>query len=353
MQDFLSQPFYGNTIGQWAIALGIALGALLAGKTVYWITSGVVRRIAKRSATELDDLLIDTIDEPIVVIVTVLGFWVAVQTLTLSQAIQDFLGNAIQAAMVLAVTWTLARLWEAFVKGVLLPLAAKSESDLDDQLLPIVRRGGRAGIWILGVVVALNNAGYDVAALIAGIGIGGIALAMAAKDTVANVFGGFTIFTDRPFSVGDRIVISGIDGVVSEIGIRSTRIRTLAGREVTIPNSRFADSPVENVSREPSRKIVLNLGLTYDTPPDGMSRAMEILRTIADEHAEDMVGSPKIAFNAFGDFALGILFIYYIRSGADILGVQTSVNMAILERFNSEGLEFAFPTQTIHTVPGG
>ena len=283
MQDFFTSTFYGNTMGRWAIALGIALGALLLGKAIYWITSGVVRRATKNTETEFDDLLVDTIKEPIVVIVTVLGFWVALQTLTVPEATQDFLWNAIQAAMVLAVTWTLARLWEAFARGVLAPLAAKSESDLDDQLLPIVRRGGKASIWILGVIVALNNAGYDVAALLAGVGIGGIALAMAAKDLLANVFGGFTIFTDRPFSLNDRIVISGIDGVVTEIGIRSTRIRTLAGREVTIPNSRFADSPVENISREPSRKIVLNLGLTYDTPPDGVSRAMEILREITGE----------------------------------------------------------------------
>ncbi len=121
---------------------------------------------------------------------------------------------------------------------------------------------------------------------------------------------------------------------------------------MTIPNSRFADSPVENVSREPSRKVVVNLGLTYDTPPDGMSRAMKILRKITDEHTEDMAKGSTIGFNAFGDFALGILLIYYIKPGADILGVQTSVNMAILERFNAEGLEFAFPTQTVYTIPG-
>ena len=351
MQDFLATTFYGNTMGQWAIALAIAVAALLVGKTVYWITSGVIRRATKNTDTEFDDLLVDTIDEPIVVIVTVLGFWVAVQTLTLPQSVQDFLWNAIQAAMVLAITWTIARLWDAFAQGVLAPMAAKSDSDLDDQLLPIVRRGGKSALWILGVILALNNAGYDVAALLAGVGIGGIALAMAAKDLSANVFGGVTIFTDRPFALNDRIIISGIDGMVSEIGIRSTRMRTLAGTEVTIPNSRFADSPVENVSREPSRKVVLNLGLTYDTSPNGMSRAMEILGEIIDECAEDMAEGTTIAFNAFGDFTLGILLIYYIRPGSDIMGVQTSVNMAILERFNAEGLEFAFPT--IHSVPGG
>jgi MscS family membrane protein len=195
--------------------------------------------------------------------------------------------------------------------------------------------------------MALNNAGYDVAALIAGLGIGGLALAMAAQDTVKNVFGGFTIFTDRPFTVNERVAVAGFDGNVEEIGIRSTRIRTLAGRQVTIPNSSMADSPVENISSEPSRKVVMTLGLTYDTTPEAMRRAMEILGEIEAAHTEDTDGDPVIAFSGYGDFAMNVLFIYYIRKGADIMGTQTSVNLAILERFNAEGLAFAFPTQTI------
>ncbi len=353
MQAFLTQSFYGNTIAQWAIAIAIAVAAIMVGKAVYWIARRIVGRAARSTTTEADDFLVDTIDEPIVVIVTVLGFWIAVQTLTLPETVDSFLWNAIQATLILAVTWTLTRLWEAVVRGVLAPLAAQSDNDLDDQLLPIARKGGKTGIWILGVIVALNNAGYDVAALIAGLGIGGIALAMAAKDTVSNVFGGFMIFTDQPFTLKDRIVVSGYDGVVEEIGIRSTRLRTLAGREVTIPNSRFADSPVENVSREPSRKVVVELGLTYDTTPARMQRALEILREIADAHADHLEEGTAVGFSSFGDFALGVKLIYYITPGEPLMDTQTSVNMAILERFNAEGLEMAFPTQTIHTVKTG
>lgn len=353
MQDFLTQTFYGNTMSDWAIALGIAVGAFLVGKTVYWLFSKVVHGVTKTTKTNLDDFLVDTVDEPVVVIVTVLGLWVGIQTLTLPAAMVDFSWNAIQAAIVLAVTWMLARMWDAVVRGFLAPLAAKSDSDLDDQLLPIAKKGGKAAIWIFGVIVALNNAGYDVAALIAGLGIGGLALAMAAKDTVSNVFGGFTIFTDQPFLINDRIVVSGIDGTVEEIGIRSTRIRTLAGRQVTIPNSRFADSPVENISREPSRKVVLDLGLTYDTPPEKMQRAMDILKEIAEAQGEALLQEKTLAgFNAFNNSAMNVVFIYYITPGADILGTQTAVNMQILQRFNAEGLEFAFPTQTIYTLSG-
>jgi len=191
-----------------------------------------------------------------------------------------------------------------------------------------------------------------VGALIAGLGIGGLALAMAAKDTVSNVSGGVTVFTDQPFRINDRIKVAGYDGTVLEIGVRSTKLQTLEGRMVTIPNAKFADAPVENVSREPSRKVVLNLGLTYDTQPEKMQQAMDLLKTICDENGntEEIV---TISFNGFGDFAMNIMFIYYISKGADIANTQTEINMNILRRFNNNGLEFAFPTQTLYTIKAG
>jgi len=169
---------------------------------------------------------------------------------------------------------------DALFEEYLVPLAEKTETTLDDQLLHVVRKLLRFVIWALGVIIGLNNAGYNVGALLAGLGIGGLALAMAAKDTVSNIFGGFTIFTDKPFQIGDRIRIDGFDGTVEEIGMRSTRLRTLAGTLVTIPNSRFSDSSVECVSAEPSRKVVATLGLTYDMSPGQMQQAMDTLGEI-------------------------------------------------------------------------
>jgi MscS family membrane protein len=201
----------------------------------------------------------------------------------------------------------------------------------------------------MAIIIGLNNAGYDVAALIAGLGIGGLALAMAAKDTVSNVFGGFTIFTDQPFKINDRIKIAGFDGTVVEIGVRSTRLKNLEGRIVTIPNAKFADAPVENVSLEPSRKVKLDLGLTYAMTAEQMQSGMDLLQVInaQNEHTEE---NPVISFNGFGDFAMNIMFIYYIKKGEDIAATQSEINMEILKQFNQAGLEFAFPTQTIYNV---
>ncbi len=346
MQEFLGQTYYGNTVMDWGLALLIALGAIIVGKILYWIFGGVFRKLTAKTETKFDDIILDMIEEPIVVVVTVAGIWYGLKRLVLPESFDTFIGNVTQVLIVLSVAWLIARLFDSLFKQYLAPLAEKTESDLDDQLLPILCKGTKMVIWSLGIIVALNNAGYDVGAVLAGLGIGGLALAMAAKDTVSNIFGGFTIFTDRPFTLNDRVKISGFDGTIKEIGIRSTRLQTLAGTMVTIPNATFADSPVENVTLEPSRKVASNLGLTYDTTPEDMEKAIELLRTIGAEH-EALDEKVVVSFNAFGDFAMNILFIYYILPGNDILQTQTDINLRVLKDFTAAGLDFAFPTQTI------
>ena len=349
MSTWLDRIYYGNTLTEWMISLAIIAGAFIVSKTVYWVFGGVIKALTKRTKTKLDDLIIDMIEEPIVLIITVFGIRYGMSRLTFPEAAAQWIAGGTQFLVVLAIAWLAARLLDAIYQEYLAPLADQSENTLDDQLLPILRRATRFVVWSLGIVVALNNAGYDVGALIAGLGIGGLALAMAAKDSVSNIFGGFTIFTDKPFTLGDRINVDGYDGTVAEIGLRSTRVRLLDGRLVTIPNSRFSEAAVENVSAEPSRKVVTTLGLTYDMKPEQMQQAMDILKSITDAH-DSVADGAKTGFAGFGDFSMNILLIYYISSGEDILGTQTDINLEILRHFNDNGLDMAFPTQTIHSI---
>jgi MscS family membrane protein len=349
MTELLQQTYYGNTLEAWLTSLGVILLSILLAKIVYWIFSKVVRVFTRKSKTKFDDILVDMIEEPIVFLIIVTGIWFGLAMLALPEGVVEVIGNAYHIIFALLVGWMLSRLFDAIYVEYLQPWVAETENDLDDQLMPILSKGVKTIIWAMAIIIGLNNAGYDVAALLAGLGIGGLALAMAAKDTVSNIFGGFTIFTDKPFSMGDRIVAAGYDGTVEEIGIRSTKLRTLDGRSVAIPNAKFADAPVENISREPSRKVVLNLGLTYDTSPQQMQQAMDLLKEIGDGHpgTEEKI---LVGFNGFGDFAMNIVFIYYIRKDADILNTQTEINMAVLTQFNDKGLEFAFPTQTLYNI---
>ena len=348
----LLSTFWNNTykptdIEGWGIAILIILAGVLAGKLFFFLSRTVFKVFASKTKSKLDDLLIDKLEEPLVFGIVITSLWISLDHFDFNKESNEFIANIFQLLIAINVTWFVARFVDALITEYIVPIVERTEGRMDDQILPIIKKGIKGIIWTFGIIVGLNNAGYDVGALIAGIGIGGLALALAAKDTVANIFGGIMIFLDKPFKLGERIQVSGIDGIVEEVGIRSTRVRTLTGRLVTIPNKTFSDSNIENVTKEPSRKIVLNLGLTYDTPPEKMELAMQILSDLCKENQDKIEEKKSIGFNAFGDFNLGILFIYYIKPEADILDTQTLFNLEILKRYNAEGLEFAFPTQTV------
>jgi len=346
--DLFEKEFYHNTIGDWAISLTLIFGAVIIARIFYWFLNKIASSFTQKTKSKVDDLILNASKEPAVFIVAIFAGWYGFERLSFTPDLDAFIGNVFYFLITVGVTWLLVRLIDAFTDQYLVPLTLSTESDFDDQLLPIVHKGIRVVVWVLGVIVALNNAGYNVGAIIAGMGIGGLAFALAAKDTLSNIFGGVTIFTDKPFRINDRIKINGFDGTVTEIGMRSTRLKTLEGRIVTIPNSTFTGGLVENVTLEPTRKVGMKLGLIYDTTPEQMEKAMSVL----DEIHKSINGLDSvryISFTDFGDFSLGITFIYYIQKGEDIFNVKSEMNLKILKEFNANGLEMAFPTQTIYT----
>ena len=350
MKEFFEKAFYGNTIGEWALAIIVFIASLLLSKLVYYLISKVIKQFTKRTKSRLDDIVIDKLEEPVVFAIIITGIWYGLSFLSLPEGLETVKGHAFYFVITFNIAWLIVRLLNAFIDEYLVPLVEKTETDLDDQLLPIARKSISISIWVLAIVVGLNNAGYDVTALIAGLGIGSIAFALAAKDSISHVFGGFVLFTDKPFAINDRIIAKGYDGIVKEVGVRSTRIQTLDGRIVTLPNGSIANDSIINVSMETARKITLDLGLTYDTSYENMQKAMDILQEISKKNQSVDENRTVTAFTTFGDFSLNMRYIYYIKKGSDIFGTMTEMNMEILKQFNNNKLEFAFPTQTLHTV---
>ena len=346
MGNFSWQEPFGIALLDWGITAGLIIVSIIGAKVIFWLLSKVVSKLAKKTKSQLDDLLIDLLEKPIAYILGSVGIWKSIDWLQLGETGQGRIDKILFIVLLGFIAWAITRTIEALIESYLVPIIEKTESELDDQLIPILRKVLKSTVWILAIIIGLNNAGYDVGAIVAGLGIGGLALALAAQDSVKNLFGGFTIFVDKPFKVKDRIKISGFDGAVEEIGIRSTRIRTLDGRMVTIPNSKFSESAIENISSEPSRKVVLNLGLTYDTDSNGIKKGMELLKQIVSSK-NGVDNNVVVGFNAFNDSALNIICVYFISPGADILGVQTEINLEILENFSNAKLDFAFPTQTL------
>ena len=345
METLEKIEFLGNPLTEWGIALFYILGSVIVARILYRIFSNRVKKWTEGTETEVDDLLVDAVEEPICLAIVIVGFWLGYSHLNF-EATDEYVAKVFDIAVVLNVTWLASRVLNSLIGYMLNHLSDKNQHSMVNDLAPILKKTIGFEVWTLGIIMALGNAGYDVGALLAGVGIGGIAMAMAAKDFVANIFGGITVFIDRPFRVGDRVKVSGIDGTVIEIGIRSTRIKTLQGRTVTIPNNQFTNTVVENVTAEPSRKMSIQLGLTYDATEKDIQLALDILKKIVDDH-EQTEEDVTVWFSGFGDFSLNVNCTYYINKQGHWANTPTDINLSILKEFNANKLDFAFPTQTV------
>lgn len=231
----------------------------------------------------------------------------------------------------------------------------RDEGRLNDMVVPMVRTSLRITVILLSVLqVAQLLTDKPLTSILAGLGVGGLAVALAAQDTVKNFFGSLVIFADKPFLLGERVVVDGFDGAVESVGFRSTRLRTLDGHLVTIPNGELANKNIQNIGRRPFIRRILTIGLTYDTPPPQVTRAVEILHELLQGHeGQHPDFPPRIFFQDFAAYALNIQVIYWYHP-ADYWkysAFSARLNQSILERFQAEGLAFAFPTQTVHLAP--
>ncbi|HYW80275.1 MAG TPA: mechanosensitive ion channel family protein [Thermoguttaceae bacterium] len=265
----------------------------------------------------------------------------------------------------LLLLYSLAVFWYAFnlvsvVEVVMTRITAKTASTLDEQLVPLIRKALRVFIVVLGAMFIVDNVfKQDIGAWLAGLGIAGLAVSLAAQDSLKNLFGSLTILLDQPFQLGERILFGGHDGIVEEIGFRSTKVRTLTGNVVTIPNSMIVNDPVENVARRPSIRRIMNVTITYDTPREKIEQAVQILRDILEEDDlrepihQVINGSespPRVYFNDFNAESLNIFVIYWYAPPAwwDYMDHAQRLNLRIFEEFEKAGIEFAFPTQTVY-----
>lgn len=350
MFDWLSREFVGNELWRWVVYGGIVLVAIVASRTVGFFFTNIVPRFTKKTKVQIDDLVLNIIRRPVSILLLFTGLYYGLYALKAwdgTAADIAAIKGAYYFTLTLLLVYMIANLYGELLQHYLKPLVEATETKLDDQLLPLGIKGGRFIIWAIGLVVALSNLGVDVASLIAGLGIGGLALAMAAKDTVANVFGGASIFADRPFEIGDTITVKGTTGTVEEIGVRTTRMRTFEDTMFILPNAAVADSPIENLSERRKRKKVLSIGLTYDTSYERLQEAKTILADIL-ENTEGLEPEPTIRFDEFGDSALIIKVIYWVSDPSDFFTTMAAVNEEILKRFNEAKLDMAFPSQTIY-----
>ncbi|MFY0697006.1 MAG: mechanosensitive ion channel family protein [Balneola sp.] len=345
----LKQDWFGIQIWQYIAVFCWLLLGLIFRKVFEFILDNYIHKLAKKTTFTWDDDLIDGIDKPSGFIF-MMFFWLATFTnLQLSVTVNHYLSLILEIAVSVGFIWLFYNLSDVFSKylGV---LTSKTETKLDDQLVPLIRKTLRFFVLVMGIILILQNNGYNVASLIAGLGIGGLAVALAARDTLANFFGSVTIFVDKPFRIGDWIKVAGVEGTVEEVGFRSTRIRTFYNSLVSVPNSNISNNEVDNLGLREYRRLLTTLNLTYSTSPEQMEAFVEGIKAIVKSNSHFRQDFYEVHFNAFGAHSLDVMVYVFFKVPDWSTELQQKHNffLEVLKLAKEVGVEFAFPTQTLH-----
>jgi MscS family membrane protein len=348
----LDQTLFDITYRQFGLAFIAILVALVGKRLFAFLLTKLIEPLTRRTESDLDDLLLECMRKPLELVVVIIGLFVAVQILKLPTEptnVRDGAYALLRALMTIAGGWALFNMVGVF-GHYLEELSAKTENDLDDHLVPFIRKSLRVFIVILAAIMVIQNLGYSTSGLLASLGIGGMALAFASKDALANVFGSLMIIFDRPFKLGDQVIAGNMEGTVEEVGFRSTKIRTPAKTLISVPNSIIANMPLDNVSRMPRRRIKLTVGLTYATTPARMREAVARIRAMLTTHPELDPETVQVNFTDFGASSLDIVITCF--SVTTVLGehlnVREDVCLKIMDLLEDLGLQFAFPSRTVY-----
>jgi MscS family membrane protein len=348
--NWLQGDLGGYPFWQYVASLVWIILAFLVAAAIDGLMTRQLRRLTAKTKTDLDDRLIEILHTPIKAVVTLLMLNAGIHMFQWP----DWTEKLLSTAFVIAVAATAVYLAMKLV-DLLLVLAERrwfaGDAQLAQLMIPVIGKSLKVFVIVIGGLTAAQLLGLPITSVIAGLGIGGVAVALAAQNTLANVFGTITILADRPFRVGDRIQVENTDGAVETIGLRSTRLRTLEGHLVTIPNKTMADSAINNIAMRPNIRQLFTVSLTYDTSTEKMREALAILRDILQRHplTHDFI----VNWKDYGPHSLDIFVAYWAKTTdfKQFLVALEEVNLEIKRRFDAAGLEFAFPTQTIQLQP--
>ncbi len=344
---FLGTVILGNELWRYIAFLSVLVISAAAARLIENIFTRRAKWVAEKTGNRFLSIVMENMRRPLEFVVIVLGISAGTAFFEMGDHARRTASNLIELLIAVSVTYAVLKTVDLAI-DYLQPRVKDTSSRLDEQLLPIIRKSVKVFIASIAVIVIIQNLGYNVISLVTGLGIGGLALALAAQQTLSNLFGAIAIFTDKPFSVGDRVIVDKYDGPIEAIGLRSTRIRTLDGTLVTVPNSRMADTYINNISKRPWIKKVYTLGVTYDTGHEKMKKALESVREIYKNHPS--TDNSWVYFQDFGGHSLEILIIHWCKHLVyeEYLKATEEINLEIMRRFKEIGVEIAFPTQTLH-----
>ncbi len=343
--DFLQQTYYGNSLQTWLTAAGITVVALL----VFYLTRTIVVRklqaLARRTKTEIDDILTAALAKSKSFLLTILAIYLG----TLALNLPPVLGSILDTVSVIVILLQVAIWSNEIITGVLNRYREQKMGEDASARATVSLIGflSKLVMWTVIVLLTLENLGIDITTLIAGLGVGGIAIALAAQNILGDLFASLSIMLDRPFIIGDFIVVNEYAGTVEHTGLKTTRIRSLTGEQLVFSNTDLLGSRIRNYKRMSERRITFAFGVVYQTPHEKVKAVPGMVKAIIE--SEEMARFDRAHFKSFGDSYLDFEVVYYMLDPDynRYMDTQESINLKILKRFEEEGIEFAYPTRTI------
>ena len=346
MLSFLDWSFYGNPLRSWGLALLVLVLAYLGGRLLLRLVAGRAEAVASRTGTELPALLGGLLRKTHGFVVGVFALWVASTVLTLPVPIPERLRTLVVVAFLVQTA-----LWATEVVNFVLTRYRERQVEEDPGAATAVGALGflaRVGLWSLFALLILDNLGVQITALIAGMGVGGIAVALALQNVLGDLFGSLSIVFDRPFVIGDFIIVDDLMGTVEYVGLKTTRIRSLSGEQLVFSNSDLLSSRVRNFKRMDERRVLFHFGVTYDTGYDRLKEIPSIVEGLVE--ADDNARFDRCHFQEYGDSALVFETVYFmlVPDFNAFMDSQEKINLELYRIFGEKGIEFAFPTRTVH-----
>lgn len=339
-----------NTPQDWLIALAAVVVWMVVFQVARTLVLRRLTRIAAASPTLIDDFVVDILSATRVLLAAAIGLFLAAHYLNLPEAMATFVRRLFIALLFLQSGFWLERGLQFWLKGRFSPAQSDGEVDAGSLLMTrtLLNFLGRVVLWALVMLLILDNVGLDVTALVASLGIGGIAVALAVQNILGDLFASLSIAIDKPFVIGDFIIVGDFMGSVEHVGLKTTRLRSLSGEQLIFSNNDLLGSRIRNYKRMSERRAVFNVGVTYDTPPDKVERISGLIREAIE--AQPDVRFDRAHFKGFGASSLDFEAVFYLLKPDFnfFMDTQQAINLKLLRDFGDRDIQFAFPTQTLH-----
>ncbi len=345
-QQLLKQIYWGNSVKAYLIAFGIFIALIIAFKIFERIILIQIEKWAKKTKTDIDDEAVKIVESIPDAFYMLISVYIALQFLSVNITVHKILNALLIILIILWGTKAASNLIEyALYKMSARKGGAKREKNSTYFALSLV---AKIVLWTTGLLLLLSNLGVNITALVASLGVGGIAIALALQNILGDVFSSFSIYFDKPFEIGDYIVIGDQKGYVKRIGLKTTRMEALDGEEIVFSNRKLTDAQIRNFKKLKKRRITFEVHATYDTPTKKMEKVPGMIKKIIKK--VKLCEPSRIHFKEFGDSGLIFEIVYYVDSNsyAESMDARQEINMEIKRAFEKEGIDMAFPTQTIH-----